>query len=94
MATKTNVAQLEERIEKLEELVQSLQGALENMPKPRDRGPDSTREMTEDDAERVCYGDLKELSHKKAAEELGLSYGQIYSARGQYTFKQVHRKHA
>lgn len=53
------------------------------------RGPKSSREMTEEDARRIILGDLKDLSHKAAAEKLGLSYGQVYSARGGYTFKNV-----
>lgn len=53
------------------------------------RGPKSTREMTEEDARRIILGDLKDKSHKVVAAELGLSYGQVYSARGGYTFKQI-----
>lgn len=56
------------------------------------KGPASTREMTVEDAEKILTGELKELSHKKAAEKLGLSYGQIYSCRGGYTFKNIARK--
>jgi DNA-directed RNA polymerase specialized sigma24 family protein len=67
------------RIKELEEKVSSL--------KTRDRGPKSTREMTEEDGKRIMFGDLKKLSHKEAAKELGLSYGQVYSARSGYTFR-------
>lgn len=52
----------------------------------------STREMTDDDALRILNGDLKDKSHKECAEILGLSYGQIYSCRLEFTFKQVHHK--
>lgn len=69
------------RIEALEEKVASI--------KVRDRGPKSTRAMTDEDAARVKFGDLAGLGHKEAAAELGLSYGQIYSARGGYTFTHV-----
>ena len=55
----------------------------------RDRGPRSSRSMTRIDAWRAIHGDLKDKGHKEAAESLGLSYGQIYSARGTYTFKDV-----
>lgn len=72
---------LEERVALLEEKVANI--------KVRDRGPKSERSMTDEDAQRVKFGDLKELSHKEAAKELGLSYGQIYSARGEYTFNHV-----
>lgn len=49
----------------------------------------SERSMTDTDAKRVMYGDLKDQSHGNAAKVLGLSYGQVYSARGGYTFKHV-----
>jgi hypothetical protein len=77
------VAELSLRVEQLEE---SLKKVNEK------KGPASQREMTIDDAERIINGDLKDVSHKVAAEKLGLSYGQIYSARGGYTFKNVKRK--
>jgi DNA-directed RNA polymerase specialized sigma24 family protein len=67
------------RIKEMEEKISSL--------KTRDRGPKSTREMTEEDGKRIMFGDLKKLSHKEAAKELGLSYGQVYSARSGYTFR-------
>jgi len=70
------IEQLTERVKKLEEK----------------RGPKSTREMVEDDARRILTGDLAEFSHKEAASELGLSYGQIYSCRGGYTFKKLHEE--
>jgi hypothetical protein len=72
---------LEERVALLEEKVAAI--------KVRDRGPKSERSMTDEDATRVKFGDLKDKSHKQAAEALGLSYGQIYSARGGYTFNHV-----
>lgn len=52
-------------------------------------GPKATREMTDDDARRIMHGDLKDKSHTEAAEILGLSYGQIYSARKGFTFKKI-----
>lgn len=83
-ATKAlTVAELLARIEVLEEKVSQL--------KPRDRGPKSTRAMTDEDAARVKFGDLADKGHKEAATELGLSYGQIYSARGGYTFTHVEK---
>lgn len=79
-----NNAKLADVIVKINELCQKV-----NNIKVRDRGPKSERSMTDDDAQRCKFGDLKELSHKEAAKELGLSYGQIYSARGEYTFNHV-----
>jgi hypothetical protein len=81
MSEKITLKELAERLELLEEKVASI--------KVRDRGPKSERAMTDEDAYRVKFGDLKGKSHKEAAAELGLSYGQVYSARGGYTFTYV-----
>ncbi len=76
--------------EKINELIEAQNLLSESQTKTR--GPKSDRAMSESDARRVICGDLKDLSHNKAAEELGLSYGQIYSARKQFTFKQIHKE--
>jgi len=60
----------------------------------RDRGPESTRTMTEEDAKRIMLGDLKDLKHNDAAKALGLSYGQVYSARKGFTFKGTYKESA
>lgn len=60
----------------------------------RDRGPDSTRKMTLEDAERIMIGDLKEVGHTEVANMLGLSYGQVYSSRKGFTFKATYQKSA
>ena len=76
----------------LEEMIVALQVKVEELEKAthgRDRGPKSEKAMTEEDARRVILGDLKDKSHKDCAEILKLSYGQIYSARGGYTFKKI-----
>lgn len=49
-------------------------------------------EMTKDHAIRVLTGDLKDKKHKDAAEALGLTYGQVYSCRKEFTFKDVHKE--
>jgi len=54
------------------------------------RGPKSSREMTEGDARRLLTGDMSKIPHRIAAERLGLSYGQVYSCRGGYTFRKIH----
>lgn len=74
--------------EKLNEVIE----ALNAQSAPRDRGPKAERTMTDDDARRVINGDLKDASHKAAAEALGLSYGQVYSARKGFTFKPIHKE--
>ena len=82
-------AKLKDVVHKLNEVIE----ALNAKPKSaRDRGPESERAMTEDDARRILLGDMKDVAHKKAAEELGLSYGQIYSARKGFTFKGIYKE--
>lgn len=83
-------AKLKDVIAKVNEIIEFVNSSKGS--KGRDRGPDSTREMTEDDARRILLGDLASKSHKDAATELGLSYGQIYSARKGFTFKGVYKE--
>ena len=83
-------AKLKDVIAKVNELIERIN--ISKNAKVRDRGPDSTREMTEDDARRILLCDMKDKSHKDAAKELGLSYGQIYSARKGFTFKSVYKE--
>lgn len=84
----TKIGELEARLEELEEFGEELKVKVDSI-KVRDRGPKSTRTMTRHDAWRVMHGDLKGATHKAAAKATGLSYGQVYSARGEYTFKDV-----
>lgn len=82
-------AKLKDVITKVNELIEH----LNTQPKgQRDRGPDSTREMTEDDARIVVLGEHADKSHKEAAQLLGLSYGQVYSARKGFTFKGIYKE--
>lgn len=83
-------AKLAEVVAKINELID----AYNTHNAPRDRGPKSERTMTDDDARRVIMGDLKDVSHKAAAEALNLSYGQVYSARKGFTFKLIHKEAA
>jgi len=92
MTNSTKNVTVKTELEMLREQVQMLQDQMASLPKARDRGPRSLRSMTDEDAFRVMHGDLKEMKHMKAAKELGLSYGQIYSARGGYTFKHIDAK--
>ena len=88
------VASHNELVEEVKELRAKLEelSSRKSSDSVRNRGPESTREMTEADAEMILLGDLKDESHRKCAETLGLSYGQIYSARNGYTFKGVYAK--
>lgn len=73
-------------------LVLSLQEkivALESLAEPKRN--EAQREMTDADAQRIIAGDLADKKHNEAAKILGLSYGQIYSCRLEFTFKHVHK---
>lgn len=79
------------KLEVLEAQVSQLLQRVTELEKINEKraGPKAEREMTDDDARRIIHGDLKDLSHTKAAETLKLSYGQIYSARKGFTFKKI-----
>lgn len=76
------LAELTAEIISLRAQVQALQ------PKPAA----DTVEMTDDMARRILNGDLRAKSHKEAAAALNLTYGQVYSCRGRYTFKAIHKE--
>lgn len=76
------IAALHLRIDELTKRVDVLENG-------KARGPKADRGMTDADAYRVKFGDHKEQNHKDAATALGLSYGQVFSCRGGYTFKHV-----
>ena len=84
MSNAKNTPSIEALVARIDELEAQIKAI-----KVRDRGPKSERSMTDEDAQRVKFGDLKDLTHKQAAEKLGLSYGQIYSCRGGYTFNHI-----
>lgn len=88
------LAELETQLAANHELIRDLQKTVgeleEKVKKSTDRrGPKSDREMTDDDAYNVMFGDHEKSSHKDAAEKLGLSYAQVYSARKGFTFKHI-----
>ena len=78
-------AMIDKRFNDLEEIIKT------KIPVPPTitggRGPVSTRAMTTIDAEKIMLGELKDKTIKECAITLGLSYGQVYSARNGYTFK-------
>ena len=83
--TKFTLAIAQELIASLESRVASLEAATTT------KSNTSQREMTDDDAKRILTGDLASTKHKDAASTLGLSYGQIYSCRLEFTFKHIHK---
>ena len=95
MATLT-LKDLQAQIDELKAMVLAQGALIEELKSQssggRDRGPKSEGEMTEEHAVRVMLGDLRDKSHKAAALELKLSYGQIYSARKGYTFKKIYQR--
>lgn len=52
------------------------------------------REMKDEDARMILTGEYSSLKHNEAAQKLGLSYGQVYSCRGEYTFRHIHKEMA
>lgn len=72
----------------LSEIVVGLQEKVE----ARNKSAPAKRNMTDADARNVMNGECKELEHKDAAEKLGLTYAQVYSCRGEYTFKHIHKE--
>ena len=54
--------------------------------------PKGVRPMTLEDARRVVLGDMSKMPPKEVAILMGLSYGQVYSARNGYTFKEVYEE--
>jgi hypothetical protein len=79
-----------EALARIEDLTKKLD-ELGNRPQAPARN-NAQREMTDDDARRIMNGDLRDAAHNEAASKLGLSYGQVYSARLGYTFKHIHKE--
>lgn len=73
-------------------LVIELQARIVLLETPKVTTNASTKEMTDDDARNILFGDLANTKHKDAAATLGLTYGQIYSCRLGYTFKNIHKE--
>jgi len=94
MDQKQTLKSLAEKVNELVMIVMNLSATAPAAPVSRSRGPASEKVMTEEDARRAMLGDLKDDSHKEAAEKLGLSYGQIYSARKGFTFKPIYKEMA
>lgn len=65
---------------------------IEVLVRGRNRSAPTKRNMTDVDALRVLKGDVKDLGHKEAGEQVGLTYAQVYSCRMEYTFKHIHKK--
>ena len=80
--------EFEGRIMELELRNMELENKIENI-NVGSKSIKSERKMTEDDAKRIINGDLKGKSNKEVANELKLSYGQVYSCRNGYTFRYI-----
>ena len=96
IATQIELINLEDKLslkllaEKLNEVITNVNASSPQAT--RNRGPQSERTMTDDDARRIMLGDLKEASHKDAAEQHKKTYNQNYSARKGFTFKVVYQE--
>jgi len=73
----------------LQSQVKSLTEALSTKSAPQSA---TSKEMTDEDARSVLTGAHAQSKHKDAAAALGLTYGQVYSCRGEYTFKHIHKE--
>lgn len=71
-------------------MVLDLEARIKKLEEPKNTA--SGKEMTDDDARRILTGDLSSVKHKDAAEKLGLTYGQVYSCRLEFTFKNIHKE--
>ena len=92
MSNNTEQKQQFVTIEQFNEIVTRLvlvENQLVELVKPRN---ESQREMTDTDAYNILTGELRNMKHNEAAQKLGLSYGQVYSCRGEYTFRHIHKK--
>lgn len=88
-------SELVTRLEAREVMIEALEARIAEMePKVHatNKSAPSKRNMTDEDALVVLTGECKELTHKEAAEKVGLTYAQVYSARGEFTFKHVHKE--
>ena len=85
---------LHDQYNELAEVVAGMGETLERVAgkvEARNSSAPIKRNMTKDDAEKVLL-DKDGKDHKEMAEELGLTYAQVYSCRLGFTFKDVHRK--
>lgn len=78
--------------EKINELIVFANSLNVEKPAQISKSTKSEKVMTEEDARKAMIGEHKSLSHKECAEILGLSYGQIYSARKGFTFKPIYKE--
>jgi hypothetical protein len=72
------------------ELRATIEGLREKV-EGRNKSAPVKRNMTDQDALDVLTGAYKDMSHKDAAEQIGLTYAQVYSCRLEFTFKHVHK---
>lgn len=80
-------------VEQLEQLITDLTGRIEALEQQVTKSSSSSqKEMTDEHARNVLIGDCKDLKHNEAAQKLGLSYGQVYSCRLEYTFRHIHKE--
>jgi hypothetical protein len=90
-ATQTPVTNMS--LKELQALVLQLQERIVILETPKAKS-DAGIEMTDEHARRILTGDLAQTKHRDAAEKLGLSYGQVYSCRLEFTFKHIHKEMA
>ena len=72
-----------------DELVAKVDELQKTISSKRDRGPKSETKMTDEIAHAIKFGSDVNLTNKECCSKYGLSYGQVYSCRNEYTFNHV-----
>lgn len=86
------VEELNAAIDALNQKVALMSAKIEELEAKLNAPKAEVKEMSDDDAMKILNGEFRDLKHKEAAEKLGLTYGQVYSARNGYTFKHIVKK--
>jgi predicted nucleic acid-binding Zn-ribbon protein len=89
MSTSTELKILSTK--ELTEIVISLQQRITELEAKSQPANKAQKEMTDSDALSILTGEFAQLKHNDAASKTGLSYGQVYSCRLEYTFKHIHK---
>lgn len=80
-------------VEQLQQLITDLTARIEALEQQVTKSSSSSqKEMTDEHARNILIGECKDLKHNEAAQKLGLSYGQVYSCRLEYTFRHIHKE--
>jgi hypothetical protein len=91
VATKVSIEEIIARMDHMQGMLETLSAKISTFEQASVKAK-SDKEMTDDDARKILIGEFKDLKHNEAAAKTGLSYGQVYSCRGEYTFRHIHKE--